>query len=60
MITYLDSNVLIAAFLGEPELSQKAMEVIDDPERVLASSEFVRLELLPKPIFYQKRDSVEF
>jgi predicted nucleic acid-binding protein len=60
MITFLDSNVLVTAFAGQPELSQKAMEVIDDQERTFASSEIVRLEILPKPIYYEREKAVEF
>jgi predicted nucleic acid-binding protein len=48
-LTFIDSGVLIAAFRGRDELSERAMAVLDDPDRSFASSEFVRLEVLPRP-----------
>lgn len=45
-VTYIDSGVLIAAARGNQEASAAAFEVLDDPEREFASSDFVRLETL--------------
>jgi hypothetical protein len=36
------------------------MEVLDDPTRTFASSVFVRLEVLPKPLFHKRRDEASF
>ena len=36
------------------------MIILDDPDRTLASSEFVRLEVLPKAIFNRKSNEAEF
>jgi len=47
--TYLDANVLIAAWNGDAESRGWARAVLDDPERQLLTSDFVRLEVLPKP-----------
>jgi predicted nucleic acid-binding protein len=60
MLTYIDSCVLITAFAGIEELSQLAMAIIDDQERSFASSAFVRLEVLPKPVYYNRQDAIEF
>jgi predicted nucleic acid-binding protein len=51
-LTFVDSSLLIAAAQGEDELYERAMEILDDPDRVFISSDFVRLEVLPKPIFH--------
>ncbi len=47
--TYLDANVLIAAWNGDAESRGWARAVLDDPERQLLTSDFVRLDVLPKP-----------
>lgn len=58
--TYIDANVLIAAFQGDENTSRRAMEVLDDPRRRLVVSDYLRLEVLPKPIFYKRKEEVEF
>ena len=51
--TFVDSGVLIAAARGEGGLAVRALAVLDDPERQFATSNLVKLEVLPKAI-YQK------
>lgn len=58
--TFIDSDVLIYAFRGEAELCRKAMEILDDPEREFIVSDYLKLEILPKPIFHQFHEEVEF
>ena len=58
--TYIDTNVLIDAFQGDDETSRRAMEVLDDPHRILVVSDYLRLEVLPKPSFHKRQDEVEF
>lgn len=58
--TYIDANVLIAAFRGEEKVSERALKVLDDPERALVVSDYLRLEVLPKPTFHGKQEEVEF
>jgi len=58
--TYIDSCVLITAFQGQDEISIRAMRVLDDPARALVVSDFLRLEVLPKPIFTRHQDEVDF
>jgi hypothetical protein len=50
--TDLDANVLIAAWNGDAETRAWARAVLDDPRRRLVVSDFVRLEVLPKPSFH--------
>ncbi|MBW3539326.1 MAG: PIN domain-containing protein [Planctomycetes bacterium] len=52
--------MLIAAFRGDESLSDAALAVLADPGRILISSEFVRLEVLPKPVAYGRQDECEF
>lgn len=57
---YLDSSVLISAFMGENSSGKRAFEIIDDPENCLVLSEATKLELLPKPFYHRKVEEVEF
>jgi hypothetical protein len=54
IVTFVDAGVLIAAARGGAGVSEHAMAVLDDPNRLVASSEFVRLEVLPKALFNRK------
>lgn len=58
--TYIDANVLIAAFQGDESISRPAMEVLTDPERALVVSDYLRLEVLPKPTFHKREEEIEF
>ena len=49
--TFLDSGVLITAFKGAPALRERALQVLEDPDREFLSSPYVRFEVLPKAIF---------
>ncbi|MEW6259252.1 MAG: type II toxin-antitoxin system VapC family toxin [Thermodesulfobacteriota bacterium] len=58
--TYIDANVLIAAFQGEEQVAQRALRVLDDPGRKLVVSDYLRLEVLPKPTFHKRQEEMEF
>lgn len=58
--TYIDTCLLLAAFKGEGELGQRALSVLDDPERVLVVSDPVRLEALPKALYHKQQQEVKF
>jgi predicted nucleic acid-binding protein len=58
--TYIDANVLIAAFQGEESVARRALQVLDDPNREIVVSDYLKLEVLPKPTFLKKREEVEF
>ena len=59
-VVFVDSGVLIAAARGSDEVSNSAMEVLDDPDAEFASSLFVKLEVLPKPLYFKKHNEVSF
>jgi len=59
-ITFLDAGVLIAAVRGNGIIAQRAFEILNDPNRIFASSAFVSLEVLPKASFFKRRDEVAF
>ena len=58
--TFVDANVLLAAFQGKDDLSEKAMRILDDPDREFIVSDYLRLEVLPKPTFHRRGDEVRF
>lgn len=58
--TYLDANVLIAAWNGDDDLRAWARAILDDPNRRFVVSDFVRLEVIPKPSFYHQRAELAF
>ena len=58
--TYIDASMLLAAFQGKDDTSRRALEVLDDPGRILVVSDYLRLEVLPKPTFYKRYDEIEF
>ena len=54
--TFIDANILIAAATGRDALFDRACAMLDDPERVFLTSEFVRLEVMPKAVYFQHQD----
>ncbi len=48
--TYLDTNVLIAAALGNQNPSKAALTILSDNNRVFVCSIFSRMETLPFPM----------
>ncbi len=59
-LTFVDAGVLIVAARGTDVLSDKALEVLEDSDRVFAASPFIKLEVLPKAIYYQQSDEAQF
>jgi predicted nucleic acid-binding protein len=58
--TFLDSGILISATTGRDALFDRAWDILDDPERVFLTSDFVRLEVLPKAHYFHHQDEVDF
>ena len=58
--TFIDSGVLITAATGNHTVAIRAMEILDDPTREFITSDFVRLEVLPKPMHFGKKQEAEF
>ena len=53
--TFFDSGVLIAAIRSVGPDRERALQVLEEPNRVFLTSPFVHLEVVPKSIFYKKR-----
>ncbi len=59
--TYVDSGLLIAAARGSGKLGARALEVLrDNGAREFVSSDYVKMEILPKPIYFGREAEVKF
>lgn len=45
--SFIDSGVLVTAARTVGELSEKALSILEDPEREFDKSEFIKLEVIP-------------
>jgi hypothetical protein len=52
--TFLDAGVLIATVRGQEEAAARALAILEDPERSFITSDFLRMEVLPKALYYQR------
>jgi predicted nucleic acid-binding protein len=58
--TFLDAGVLIAAARGSGPVSERAVDILKDGNRAFVCSPFIRLEILPKALFYGQVAEVSF
>lgn len=58
--TFLDAGILIAAFRAAGPLAAPAAAILNDANREFVTSEFVRLEVLPKPTYLKRSAEVAF
>jgi len=59
-LTYIDSGVLISAAQGTTEVAALALPFLADPSREYVTSEYVRLEVLPKATFHKRTAELAF
>lgn len=59
-ITFIDSGVLVTASRGVEDLANQAITILASADREFASSVFIKLEVLPKAIYYRQTDEAEF
>src|SRR5260370_36965090 len=64
ILTFADASVLIYA-ARKPTADTfarrlRALQVLGDPDREFLGSEFLRLEVLPIPLYYQKSREIAF
>ncbi len=59
-LTYIDSGVLIFAAQGSADAAALALPFLADPNREYVTSDYVRLEVLPKAVFHKRTAEVEF
>ena len=58
--TYVDANILISAFNGNEVASLAAIAVLNDPKKEFVISDYLRLEIIPKPFFNKREEEVAF
>jgi len=58
--TFLDTNVLINAFRGTGKTAAESISLLQDDTREFVTSDFLRLELLPKARFHKNQLEVDF
>jgi predicted nucleic acid-binding protein len=58
--TFVDSSALIAATRYTTPISDRALDVVNDADRTMLTSDFIRLEVLPKPIFHGRSTETTF
>jgi predicted nucleic acid-binding protein len=56
--TFLDAGILIAAVRGQEREAARALAILEDPERSFLTSAFLRMEVLPKAIYYWRSAEV--
>ena len=58
-LTYLDSGVLIFAAKGTTDAAALALPFLQDPNREFVTSDYVRLEVLPKATWMRNEAEIE-
>ena len=58
--TFLDAGVLIVGARGEDEERQRALEILEDPQRSFVASSFLYLEVGPKAAFHKRMVETAF
>ena len=58
--TYVDTNLLIAAWQGRGDLGIRALSILDDPQRIIVLSRAVWLEVMPKAIYHKQTMELAF
>jgi predicted nucleic acid-binding protein len=50
--------VLIAAARGAGIIAERAHTILDDPERVFVTSDYIRMEVFPKALYHRQSQEV--
>ncbi len=58
--TYIDANLLIAAWHGKDDAGMAAMAILEDGGRTLLVSDALWLEVMPKAIYQQQKNEIAF
>ena len=56
--TFLDAGVLIAAVRGIGIIPVRAHAILDDADRTFVTSEYIRMEVLPKALYHRQSQEV--
>ncbi|MBW3624104.1 MAG: PIN domain-containing protein [Armatimonadetes bacterium] len=56
--SFTDAGVLIAAARGGDLIALRALKILDDPDREFVSSIYLKLEVLPKALYYKRSEEI--
>ena len=56
--TFLDAGVLIAAARGIGLIPVRAHAILDDADRTFVTSEYIRMEVVPKALYHRQSQEV--
>lgn len=59
-ITYIDSGVLLSATDGVSRIAEKTLGILGDLSLAFASSDFVKLEVMPKAVYNKQTEEAQF
>lgn len=59
-LTYIDTGVLIGALRGSQDVADRAISFLNDPLRDYITSDYVKIELLPKCRFHKNAEEEKF
>jgi predicted nucleic acid-binding protein len=59
-VTYPDSSLIINVFIANTAIRQRALDILDDTNRVFMVSDYLRLELLPKMRYEKQTRQIQF
>ncbi len=57
---FMDACALLIAFKGEESIANEALKYLDDPTNQFVVSQYLRLELLPKPRYNKIKEEEDF
>ncbi len=58
--TYVDANLLIAAWRNKDDVGMRALDILDDSQRIIVLSRAVWLEVMPKVIYHNEVAEMTF
>ncbi len=58
--TFVGAGVLIAAARGQGPIAERALALLEDPDREFVASRFLQLEVLPKAVYHRRQKEAGF
>jgi len=60
ILTFLDANVLIAAYRGDPAKREPSLAILNDRARFFIASPFLYMETMPMPVYHRNTREIDF
>ena len=52
--TFVNPGILSAAVRGQEDAAARALSILEDPERHFVTSDFLKMEVLPKALYHRR------